>query len=553
MSEAKHLFKQALIGVSIILLAVIGTTVPVYAAAEPDSAEFKKAETGLYSDIFNQNIYYEAVDYLNFEKLYQRIFHKKVRSANANVYDEVPDSTFFTNRHGRKRLTSEELTRGPSETDGPSQKGRLVITKGKFNGLHPGFFIKDEKGDGYLLKFDSPDNLEMATSAETIASRIYHAVGYNVPQYSVYEFKPDRLVPAAEATAYDNTGFKKILTPEALEEYLLFVPYTSEGMIRACASKLLKGENKGSFNFRSRRRNDPNDPIDHRDRRELRALRVFSSWVNNTDIRKSNTLEMLVQENGQPVLKHYLIDFNSALGSAADGTKPPMFGYEHILDYGEATKAFATLGLREKPWQKRWKAEGEMVNQSSAVGYFDGQFYNPARYKGQYPAEAFKILTRADGFWAAKIIMSFTDEDIRSIVKAGRYSSPGDEKAIADILIARRDITGKYWFSQAAPLDEFDLQKGKLVFQDLAVEYGFEKSATTTYHVDVTSGGRKKKNKIAGFESNAPAFSIDPSWFENHEAVDLVIRVMRENEGNPSPFVLVRVDSKNVLSIVHQD
>jgi len=133
-------------------------------------------------------------------------------------------------------------------------------------------------------------------------------IGYNVPQYTVALFAPEKLIPSPEAEIYDDSGFKRRLTPDRLEEYLLFVPQDNQSRYRASASKILSGENKGSLKFQGRRKNDPNDPVDHKQRREIRALRVFSSWVNNYDVRESNSLDMLVNENGQQVLKHYLID-----------------------------------------------------------------------------------------------------------------------------------------------------------------------------------------------------------------------------------------------------
>jgi len=119
-----------------------------------------------------------------------------------------------------------------------------------------------------------------------------------------------------------------------------------------------------------------------------------------------------------------------------------------MIDYGEATKAFLTLGWWEKPWQKRWMESDERITKSPAVGYFDNRYFDAGKFKTQLPYFAFKDLSRADGFWAAKIIMSFTDDDIRSIVETGKYSDPEDAEEVANVLIERRDLIGKYWFDQ---------------------------------------------------------------------------------------------------------
>src|SRR4029077_5586872 len=53
-------------------------------------------------------------------------------AANVNALDEVADSTWFINRHARRRLSAEALAQGPSgvETE-PAADGPLVILSGK--------------------------------------------------------------------------------------------------------------------------------------------------------------------------------------------------------------------------------------------------------------------------------------------------------------------------------------------------------------------------------------------------------------------------------------
>jgi len=422
--------KTLLSGCLVAGLVVLGLSVPSAGNAEA-GMKLKKNETGFYRDFWDQNMYYEYTNFLHLERLWRWMFNRKSRASNVNVYDEVPDSSSFTNRHAKSRLSSRDLEQGYRETEGPDLSQNLIIVSGKFEGMHPGFFIEDGRGDHYLIKFDAMDNLELETAAEVIVSRFYHAIGYNVPQYTILNFAPDKLVPAADAKIIDDTGFKKKLTLDRLEEYLLFIPQDAQGRYRASVSKLLEGKNIGFFSFQSRRRQDPEDKIDHQYRREIRGLRVFASWLNNYDVRASNTLDMVVSENGEEIVKHYLIDFNASLGG---GAEYPMFTFEHIIDYGEATKAFFSLGLWEKPWQKRWREAGEQNTKSPAVGNFDNRYFRPEKFKTQLPYYAFKDLTRADAFWAAKIIMTFTDEDIRAMVRAGELSDSKDADYIADVL-----------------------------------------------------------------------------------------------------------------------
>lgn len=547
MSKAARLFKVSA-RIAVFGLMVLGLLTP-----GGYSLEVKKQKTTLSKDVYNQNIHYEFTRYLRLDRLYRSLFARKVRAQNINRFDEVPDSNFFENRHGRKRLSTSELERGYRETDGPDVSGALTITRGKFEGLTPGFFVRDSRGDEYLFKFDPFDYPEVVTGAEVVGSRFYHAVGYHVPQYTVVTFAPEQLVPAPDATIVDDTGFRKPLTPERLENHLLFLPMDPQGHYRVCASKILAGENKGFMSFLGRRKEDPDDPVDHEHRRELRALYVFSSWLNNFDIRESNTLDMLVTEDGRQFLKHYLIDFNCSLGANAGGPKPPMRSYEHILDYGETFKAFLTLGWREKPWQRKWREIGESVPYDSAIGYFDNRYFDPSKFKSQLPHYVFKNITRADGFWAAKIINQFSDEDIRSMVKAGMYSRREDEKIIAETLIERRDIITKYWFSRANPLDDFDYSSHTLTFKDLAADRGFEAAEDSRYIFEIYREAKKRKNRVSRLESGKSALKIEPHWFDGAERIFIYIYTFRGPERTKSPYVAVELTARGIVGISHQD
>lgn len=506
-------------------------------ATEISSAQIKKNKTGLFQDIFNDH-FYDLTSYLRLDRLYRLVTQTKSRSANVNVFEEVPDSNFFTNRHGKKRLSIDELKKGPRETTGPAE-GALTVTNGKFQGLHPGFFITDTKGEKYLLKFDDIDLFELETSAEVIASLFYHAIGYNVPQYTIATITPDQLTPGPTAKTLDDTGFKKALTADRLEEYLLFLPQDANGNYRASASKILAGENKGHFEFGGRRKHDPEDLIDHKLLREIRALRVFGSWLNNYDTRESNTLDMLQEEDGKKVLKHYVIDFNSALGR---GILFPMFTFEHMMDFGEATKAYLGLGFWEKTWQKRWREKGQEVTNSPAVWDFDNEYFNPEKFKLQLPHFSTKDLTNADAYWAAKIIMAFTDEEIRAIVAEGKLSEQEDADYVSKVLIERRDIIGKFWFDRVTPVDRIDLKGSLLTFEDLGVKYDFYTAGQTRYRANV-DGDTKE------FTESQLDLS---SWLNQGASFKVKLSVSREG-GAWSPPVEVKLSRDGIQSIKQQD
>jgi hypothetical protein len=66
-------------------------------------------------------------------------------------------------------------------------------------------------------------------------------------------------------------------------------------------------------------------------------------------------------------------------------------------------------------------------------------------------------MTRRDAFWGAKMVMSFSDEDLRAIVETGRLSNPEAEAHLLEVLKKRRDKVGRYWFDRINPLDRFSV------------------------------------------------------------------------------------------------
>ena len=110
-----------------------------------------------------------------------------MQDLNVNTLDEVPDSSWFTNRHGTRRMTIEELARGANLDGPPGTDEEWTVIKGKSQGITPGFQIIDAKGNRYVIKLDPVKVPELSSAAEAIASKIHYAAGYNVPQnYIVY-------------------------------------------------------------------------------------------------------------------------------------------------------------------------------------------------------------------------------------------------------------------------------------------------------------------------------------------------------------------------------
>ncbi|MBK9168042.1 MAG: hypothetical protein IPM24_11320 [Bryobacterales bacterium] len=273
-------------------------------------------------------------------------------------------------------------------------------------------------------------------------------------------------------------GLSHGLSRRALDRILWRVPRTRDGRLRLLASLALPGRPAGPFRYRGTRSDDPNDLIPHEDRRDLRGLHVFCAWLNHTDAKSINSLDILVEEDCRRFVRHYLIDFGAAFGSDSDMLKNPRYGHAFILpDGGEVWRGILNLGLVAVPWERA------RYPKLRAVGRFGAEAFDPETWVPNYPNPAFARRQPEDEYWAAKIVMAFSDAEIRAIVDTGQFSDPRAAAWIAETLIARRDIVGRAYFTKVPALDRFRVERFRverfrvedeaLRFDDLAVTHGF--------------------------------------------------------------------------------
>lgn len=486
--------------ITISLLAVFAVT-PVFAQQKPrksitvDNDMQNIPQPKVYED----SQFYDFFDMSIFEQIQQgfdvpRWFGKKA-SVNVNAQDQVPDSSWFTNRMGLRNMTPEQVRIGPNTGNGPDMAGKWTITGRKGSGISPGFRIKDSTGTMYFIKFDMAEFDEMATGAEVVASQLYYAAGYNTAEMWIVYVRPENIDLGDDARIVDSqTGSTRAMTRKDLDDMLARVRRRPNGTYRAIAKKLLPGKPVGPFNFHGFRNDDPNDWIPHEHRRDLRGLRVVSAWLHDNDIRERNTLDMYVTENGRSFLRHYLIDAGSALGSDTLFPNQPYVGFEYILDWGEVSKSLVGLGSYEGWWY------GYRPVRYKSIGYIESDAFHPRQWRQNYPLVAFENMRTADAYWAAKIVMAFTDEHIRAAVAAGDYSEPGAADYLARTLMARRDKTGRYWYEKAGALDNFRVpgaagrssagSSETLAFDDLLVTAGFAEPRDRAYRYRIITGKR---------------------------------------------------------------
>ena len=394
-------------------------------------------------------------------------------AVNVNTLDETPDSSWFTNRHGRTRMSIPELVRGGNSGDGPEAHTPWRIFQSKSQGLTPGFQIIDSTGERYVIKFDPLDVPELASGAEVIATKLFHAFGYNTPENHIVRVHPDALVIEPGTTLEDQFGDERSLTPERLERILGGVPRLEDGRMRVTASKYIVGRPIGPFRYFGTRTDDPNDVILHENRRELR---LFAAWTNHDDTRAQNTQDSYVEDNGGRFLRHYLLDFGSTFGSGSVEMQLPHLSCQFWLDTGEVLRNMTGFGVRTPRYRT---IEWPDLDALSSIGRWEATVYEPEAWRNDYPNPAFVRMTDRDAFWAAKIIMRFTPEELRAIVETGEYSSPVAAEYFYDILFERQQKTAREYLNRLNPIDEFAVTAAGLTFENLSERYGFAEPGTT--------------------------------------------------------------------------
>jgi hypothetical protein len=450
---------------------------------------------------------------------------RDVRAVNVNTVDEVPDSTWFTNRIGRQPMSIDEIVRGPNQLDVLNIDDWPIVQE-KSSGLTPGYRVTDPSGHLYQVKFDPPEHPEMASGAEVIGAAIYHALGYNVVQGYIVDIDPARIVVSPKATTVDMAGRRRPMRREDVDRILSRGARLPNGKYRATLSRFADGKPLGYFKYYGTRPDDPNDIHPHEHRRELRGNRVFAAWLNHDDSRGINSLDMLEGAQGHGYIRHYMFDFGSILGSGSTVAQVPRAGNEYILEWAPALKTLATLGLYVRPW-----ITVDYWEEAKSVGRFESEFFDPLKWRPEYPNPAFDNMRGDDAFWAARLVARFSNDVIRAIVKKAGYSEPGAADHIANALISRRDKVLRAWLTAINPVAEPQLTAdGVLTFENAAVTARVA-DAPTAYvlrwsRFDNTTGsttGEAVQARVMEPKASAP-----PQLLEGAEYVSVTVQTVHE-------------------------
>jgi len=402
---------------------------------------------------------------------------RKVPEApNVNAYDEVGNSSWFTNRNHVRALPAEAVREGPFGGTHPTPP--YTIKSVKTHGFNPGFNIKDSAGKRWVVKLDRIGFPQISSGAGVVSSRLVWAAGYNISHDEAFQFRREELSIDPEL-AEGKKG--KPFRESDLEALLARGARSDDGRYYAIASFFLPGTPVGPLSFRGIRQDDPNDRFRHKERRELRGLFVVFSWINNWDVKDDQSLDTYGPDSSSGHVTHYLLDVNGSLGAAAEGPKPLKYGYESRFDTAWILRRFVTLGFAIEPWRRARQKTG-----IPSVGNFEAEEFHPGDWAPLQYMEPFRRMTLADAYWGAKIVASFTNAQIAAAVDAAGYEDPRARAYIHQMLVARRDKIARYWFARVAPLDFFHVRDGYLVFHDLAVDLGL--ASARGYEVEEKGG-----------------------------------------------------------------
>jgi hypothetical protein len=392
-----------------------------------------------------------------------------IRAVNVNTLDEVPDSSWFTNRIGVRDLSITEIARGPNKFERLDVVDWVVVRGKSPGGFHPGFVAEHpgDPGQVYQLEVDPVDHPQLATGAELIGTLVYHALGYHVEDVYAIRVDPARIRISDKATIRDASGRRRFNRRD-LDAILRQAARDREGRVYMSATRFHQGEPVGNFQYHGTRSDDPNDIHPHEHRRELRANRVFSAWLAHDDSRAINSLDLLVTVDGRKHVRHYMYDFGATLGSATRFAEPPTGNHETYLDKDASLAALGSLGVAVPRYLRVPRADGP-----PSAGAFDSTSFDPVRWKANYPNPAFANMRPDDAFWGARLVARFSDKAIRAIVDQVRFDDRLAGEHITRVLIERRDAIARVWLNGVNPVVDLRLAAdGTLTFANAAVAAG---------------------------------------------------------------------------------
>jgi len=450
------------------LLAIAALTWTVSAQTRrffPDDPIWREPVT---QDVKNAKRYEPDLAYQTIENLFWRPGDREIgqRAKNINTVDEVPDGPFFVNRAGRLPLTPALVARGANTSAGPAA-GPWTVVSAKSDGVTPGFTIRDAANQLWFVKFDPPGWRAMATGSEIVAAKLFWAAGYHTAEYHIAQLKPANLVIGKDTRITPPGEMARGMQRSDVTWLLSRADRDADGTYRVILSKATPGRPVGRIAFHGTRADDPNDVVPHEHRRELRGYFVFAAWLNHVDAKGINSLSSLVTENGRSFIRHYLLDFGSALGSAAVGPREGWEGYEALVEQpGQIASRVLSLGFKIPKWRTQDYFEAPAIGRLPR----DHSEWDPQSWWPHITNPAFRHVRSDDTFWAATKLAAISDDMIKAAVTEAKFGDPAAEAFLAKAISDRRLRILQAFLPKVHPLVDFTITDGRLTYRNIAVE-----------------------------------------------------------------------------------
>jgi hypothetical protein len=228
-------------------------------------------------------------------------------------------------------------------------------------------------------------------------------------------------------------------------------------------------------------------------------------------MRFTNTMDVFIDPPGY--VRHYLIHFTGTLGSGTIRSRRPREGTEYNFDIWATLGRVLTFGFLELGWEDRSHEELHPT-----IGWMPVETFDPGSWKPTWPNEAFDNRTPRDGYWGAKLVGSFSDEQIAAAVTAGRLPAEA-ARALTDALIRRRDKVVSYWYAQVTPIESVEATLNRdsdpgaleLTFDDLGLDAGVWEPGATRYfwQLDDPASGTRSSGDRAATPEGRQAIGIE--------------------------------------------
>lgn len=472
---------------------------------DDDRVPMEKAPDSFYSPYI-----WDGMDQAFFRPLAKLfgLYDEQGEAENVNALDEVPASSWYTNRISWNEMTPDAVARGACKDLNDELPLPWTITGGKPDGSNPGFFINDGNGVKYLLKTDGDRQPERPTGSDVVGASIFHAAGYWAPCNRVVTVTRDKLELADDAEVKLTNGSEEPMTQDHVEKVLEKATELGGGKFRASVSQFIDGKPISPWIYEGTNDQDLNDVIPHAMRREVRGMYVLAAWLDHIDSRQENTMAAWVKTGPGDAgyVRHYVIDFGDTLGMLFDlGTISTRFGYSGYFDLPEMALDYVTLGLLDRPWHHARYGEAGKV-----LGYYDARRFVPDEWTPGYPNPAFQRHTERDAAWMARIIARFTPAHIDALSRRGHWTTEVIHSELVRILTERRRLILERYLTRLSPLTwpKVGSASGtpKACLQDLAVWTGIRSAETRSYAAEAWRG-----EGLEAVELSAPA-AAEGGW-----------------------------------------